>query len=52
MDPKCTNDTMFWYYIDLDENLAWLTQKTKEWKCIKETLLFPHTYSRCNGTVK
>ena len=43
MDQKYTNDTMFQYYKDLDENLAWLTQKTEEKKVIKETLLFLHT---------
>ena len=32
MDQKYTNDTMFWYYKNLDENLAWLTQKTEEKK--------------------
>ena len=40
----CTNDTMFWYYKDLDENLAWLTQKTEEHKSNKRNLVFPHTY--------
>ena len=30
MDQKYTNNTMFQYYKDLDENLAWLTQKTEE----------------------
>ena len=29
MDQKYTNDTVFYYYKDLDENLAWLTQKTE-----------------------
>ena len=43
MEQKYTNDTMFQYYKDLDENLAWLTQKNEEKKVIKETLLFPHT---------
>ena len=33
MDQKYTNDAMFYYYKDLDENLAWLTQKTEESKC-------------------
>ena len=37
MDQKYTNDAMFQYYKDLDENLAWLNQKTKEQKVIKET---------------
>ena len=43
MDQKYASDIMFYYYKDLGENLAWLTQKTKEKKVIKETLLFPHT---------
>ena len=43
MDQKYTNDKCFSiYYKDLDENLAWLTQKTEEEKVIMETLLFPH----------
>ena len=41
MDQKCTNDTMFQYYKDLDENLAWLTQKTEESKRNKEKITFP-----------
>ena len=32
MDQKDTNDIMFQYYKDLDENL----------EIIKETLIFPH----------
>ena len=35
---------MFWYYKDLDENLAWLTQKTEEHKSNNRNLVFPHTY--------
>ena len=35
MDQKYTNDAMFYYYKDLDENLAWLTQNTEESKCNK-----------------
>ena len=35
MDQIYTNDTMF--YKDLDENLAWLTQKTEELKYNKGT---------------
>ena len=35
MDQKHTNDTMFEYYKDLNENLALLTQKTKEQKSNK-----------------
>ena len=31
---------MFYHYKELDENLAWLTQKIEESKCNKETLLF------------
>ena len=30
MDQKCTNDTRFSYNKELDENLAWLTQKTED----------------------
>ena len=41
MDQKCTNDTMFQYYEDLDENLAWLTQKTEELKSNKGNFTFP-----------
>ena len=37
----CTNDTMFWYNKGLDENLAWLTQKTEEPKSNKSNLVFP-----------
>ena len=37
MDQKYTNDAMFYYYKDLDENLAWLTQNTEESKCNKGT---------------
>ena len=32
MNQKYSNGTMFQYYKDLDENLAWLTQKTEEFK--------------------
>ena len=32
---------MFWYYKDLDENLAWLTQKTEESKCNKPNFTPP-----------
>ena len=35
MKQKYTNDTMFQYYKDLDEDLAWLTQKAEESKCKK-----------------
>ena len=48
MDPKYTNDVMFYYYKDLDENLAWLTQKTEESKCDKGNFTFSHTHSKCN----
>ena len=41
MDRKYTNDAMFYYYKDLDENLAWLTQKTEEPKCNKQNFTFP-----------
>ena len=44
MDQKYTNDTMFQYYKGLDENLAWLTQKTEKPKCKKGNFTFPpHT---------
>ena len=44
MDQKCTYDTWFWYNKDLDENLAWLTQKTEDPKSNKGNLMFyPHT---------
>ena len=44
MDQKYTNDTMVQYYRDLDENLAWLTQRLKNQNVIKETvLLSTHT---------
>ena len=32
MDQTYTHNTMFYYYKDLDENLAWLIQKTEESK--------------------
>ena len=35
MDQKCTNDTMFQYYRDLDESFAWLTQKNEELECLE-----------------
>ena len=40
MDQKYTNDFRFWYNKDLDQNLAWLTQKTKEPKSNKENFTF------------
>ena len=45
MNQKCANDTIFYYFKDLDENLAWLNQKTyKESKCNKAILtFFPQT---------
>ena len=48
MDQKYINDTMFQYYGDLDENLAWLTQKTEESKCNKGNFTSFHTHSKCN----
>ena len=33
---------------DLDENLAWLTQKTEDPKGIKGNLLSSHTHSKCD----
>ena len=41
IDQKCTNNTMFQYYIDLDENPACLTQKTEELKRNKGNFTFP-----------
>ena len=35
---------------DLDENLAWQTQKTEDLKGIKGTLLSPHTQSKYDWT--
>ena len=35
------NIPMFYYYQDLDENLAWLTQKTEELKSNKGNFTFP-----------
>ena len=32
----------------MDENLAWLTQKTEEPKCNKGKFTFPLTLSKCN----
>ena len=44
MDEKCTNDIRFQYNKNLDQNLAWLTQKTEEPKSNKVNLTFPsHT---------
>ena len=40
MDQKYTNDT-FYYYKDLDQNLAWLTQETEGKKSNKENVTFP-----------
>ena len=48
MDQKYTNDTMFQYYRDLDENLAWLSQKTEESKFNKGNSTSFHTQSKCN----
>ena len=59
MDQKYVNDTMFWYYKDLDENLEWITEKTEEPKCNKGNFTPsppppdpPPTHSKCNWTVK
>ena len=41
---QCTNDIRFKYNKILDQNLAWLTQKTEEPKHNKGNLTFPsHT---------
>ena len=42
MDQQCTNDAMFQYNKDLDENLAWQTQKTDDPKINIGNLTFPH----------
>ena len=39
-----------WNLEDLDENLAWLTQKIEDPKGIKGTLLSLHTHSKCDWT--
>ena len=41
MDQKCTNDIRFQYNKGLDENLAWLTQKTEDPKSNKGNFTFP-----------
>ena len=41
MDQKCKNDIRFQYNKNLDQNLAWLTQKTEEPKSNKGNLTFP-----------
>ena len=41
MGQKYTNNMMFQYYKGLDENLAWLIQKTEEPKCNKGNFTFP-----------
>ena len=44
MDQKCTNDMRFKYNKNLDQNLAWLNQKTEVPKSNKRNLTFPsHT---------
>ena len=43
MDEKSTNDIRFYYNKNVDQNLAWLTQKTEEPRSNKGTLLSPHT---------
>ena len=48
MDQKYTNNTMFQYYRDLDEDLAWLTQKTEESKCNKGNFTSFHTHCKCS----
>ena len=52
MDQKYTHYTMFSCYKDLDENLAWLTQKTEELKCNKGNFTFPTHRANVDGTVK
>ena len=41
MDQKCKNDTRFEYNKDLDENHAWLIQKTEDLKSNKGNLTLP-----------
>ena len=41
MDQKSTNDIRFSHNKNLDQNLAWLTQKTVEPKSNKWNLTFP-----------
>ena len=38
---------MFQYYKDLDESIAWLTQKNEEMKSNKGNFIFP-THSKCD----
>ena len=49
MDHKCTDDTRFQYNKDMDENLEWLTQNTKDPTSKKGTLFSPlprpHTHT-------
>ena len=48
MDQKCTNDTRFQYNEDLDEDLAWLTEKTEDPKSNKGNITFhapTHTHT-------
>ena len=45
MNQKYTNDTMFKYHQDLNENLACLTQKTEESKCNKRKFTPPHAHT-------
>ena len=47
-NPDRKKNVLVLYYKDLDDNLAWLTQKTEESKCNKEKFTFFHTQSKCN----
>ena len=50
MDQKCTNDTRVFYNKDMDENLEWLTQNTKDPKSNKGNLtLPPHTHKHTHA---
>ena len=40
MGQKCINDNRFQYNKELDENLAWLTQKNKDLESNKGNLTF------------
>ena len=41
---------MFYYYKDMDENLAWLTKKTEESKCNKGKFTLSHHTQGVNAT--
>ena len=49
MDQKCTNDTRVFYNKDMDENLEWLTQNTKDPKSNKGNLTRPPTHTQTHA---